>query len=272
MHGPASFHITFAVVAVLACFGISGVSRADETSLKELFSFNFAVPDTEADWSVRAVTESELEAIAKRDPSLSPSVTLRILANLNGRDFDYIHEDVRNGVPLRVPYDFAAFRNWTPMPRRLPEVSDLPKFILIVKNSPHIGWYEHGRLVGNTYICIGKQETSTNAGIYSVLEKDPTHVSRSYPNAYGEPAPMPWALRVYEHVWIHAGDITKGYCSHGCINLPVFPAMHLFEWAPRGAPVLIAESLGEVSRVLAANRTSCALRASLCKRKGPQSG
>ena len=36
-----------------------------------------------------------------------------------------------------------------------------------------------------------------------------------------------------ETVWIHAGDIVGGYCSHGCINLPIFPAMKLFEWASR---------------------------------------
>jgi len=143
-------------------------------------------------------------------------------------------------------------------------VGDLPRFILIVKDLPHLGWYERGRLVGDTYVCVGKVDDTTREGLYTVKEKDLHHVSRSYPNAFGEPAPMPWALRIYGTVWIHAGDIMSGHCSHGCINLPIFPAMKLFDWATPGTPVLIVDSLGSASSVLAQNRSSCTLHASAC--------
>ncbi len=271
MHKPRSYYFSVAalVVALSAFMHCPGWANEPDGSQASRPS-SLAGSNAAGGWTVRVITEAELEAIAKRDPDMSPSVALRILAKLNERDFDYIHEDIRKGAPLRVPRDFAAFRDWTPLPRSIPEVADLSRFILIVKNPPHIGWYAHGKLAGTTYICIGRQDSWTRAGLYSVLEKDRTHVSRSYPNAYGEPAPMPWALRVYEHVWIHAGDITKGYCSHGCINLPIFPAMHLFEWAVRGTPVLIVNALREVRPVLAANRASCTLRASLCGRRTPE--
>ncbi|MFZ2445307.1 MAG: L,D-transpeptidase [Syntrophobacteraceae bacterium] len=217
-----------------------------------------------AGWKERVLTARELDRVGARDPDLSPSIAKRLLARLNARDFDYIDEDIRNGRTIRVPNDFTAFKTWTPLPKYLPEVAGLEKFILIAKDIPFIGWYERGRLVGDTYICIGKREGMTAAGIYTVKEKDRNHVSRSYPNAYGQPAPMPWALRIYELVWIHAGDITGGYCSHGCVNLPLFPAMKLFDWATRGTPVMIVESLREVPTVMVNNRSNCALFASAC--------
>ena len=215
-------------------------------------------------WTKRVITEKELEGLSRKDMDLSPSASLRILAKLNARDFDYIAQDIREGKPIKVPNDFSAFKTWTPLQRYIPDVADLPGFILIVKDLPYIGWYEQGRLVGDTYICVGKVEGTTREGLYTVRQKDVSHVSRSYPNAYGEPAPMPWALRVYETVWIHAGDIVGGHCSHGCINLPIFPAMKLFAWATPGTPVLIVDSLGAVPSVLAQNRSNCTLHASVC--------
>ncbi len=215
-------------------------------------------------WTYRVISEKELESLSRKDMDLSPAVGRRILAKLNARDFDYIAQDVRDGKPLRVPNDFSAFKNWTPLQKFIPDVADLPKFILIVKDAPYIGWYERGRLVGDTYICVGKVDGATAEGLYTVREKDASHVSRSYPNAFGEPAPMPWALRIYETVWIHAGDIMTGRCSHGCVNLPIFPAMDLFKWAAPGTPVLIVDSLGSVQTVLAQNRSNCTLHALAC--------
>jgi hypothetical protein len=217
-----------------------------------------------ATWTQRVINEKELEGVFQRDMDLSPSVSRRILAKLNARDFDYIAQDIRDKKPIKVPNDFTAFKTWTPLEKYISDVADLPRFILIVKGVPYIGWYERGKLVGDTYICVGKVDSATAEGLYSVKEKDLRHVSRSYPNAYGEPAPMPWALRIYETVWIHAGDIVSGHCSHGCVNLPIFPAMALFEWATPGTPVLIVESLETVPSVLAENRANCKLHALVC--------
>ncbi|MGA2026255.1 MAG: L,D-transpeptidase [Syntrophobacteraceae bacterium] len=219
-------------------------------------------------WTQRVINEQELEAISQRDMDLSPSVSRRLLAKLNARDFDYIAQDIKDGKPLKVPNDFTAFKSWTPLEKYIPDVADLPKFILIVKDVPYIGWYERGKLVGDTYICVGKVNSTTTEGLYTVQEKDLNHVSRSYPNAYGEPAPMPWALRIYGTVWIHAGDIVSGHCSHGCVNLPMFSAMKLFDWATPGTPVLIVDSLGAVPSVLAANRSNCTLHALVCSAVG----
>lgn len=221
-----------------------------------------------AGWTERVFSQRELERLGDRDADLSPSAALRILARLNARDFDYIAEDIREGKPIRVPVDFERFKHWTPLPKYISAVADLPKFILIAKDLPYIGWYERGKLVEDTYICIGREDDWTMTGIYTVKEKDREHVSKSYPNAYGEPAPMPWALRIYETVWIHAGDITRGHCSHGCINLSIFPAMRLFDWATPGTPVLIVDYLKDTQSVIAANRSNCSLYAAACSSLG----
>jgi hypothetical protein len=206
-------------------------------------------------WRKRVITEREINSLSRRDPDLSPSEARKILARLNIRAPYYIEEDILKGRPMKVPNNFSAYKHWSPLPRRLPEIAHIPKFILIMKDSPYVGWYEKGMLVGDTHACIGRASEWTKAGVYRVLDKDVNKFSRSYSNAYGDPAPMPWALRIYGLVWIHAGDITDGNCSRGCINLPMFPAMTLYEWAPKGTPVLVAESMHDLHRVLDYNRS-----------------
>ncbi len=217
-------------------------------------------------WTFRTISPREIERLGKRDMDISPSIARRLLARLNARDFDYIEEDIKAGRPIKVPNDFTAFKTWTPMPGYIPEFRNFPQYILIVKDIPFIGWYEYGRLAGDSYICVGKSDELTSVGVYSVKEKDKEHISRSYKNAYGEPSPMPFALRIYEAVWIHAGDITGGYCSHGCVNLPLAPATRLFDWAAPGAPVIIVDSLDQVPVLIAQKSSNCTPFTSACLR------
>ena len=207
-------------------------------------------PATESGWTERKITQTELNRISGKNAELDHRTLLNILARLNARDRDYIEEDIKKGRKLKVPKDFRYYRNWTPLPRRINEVSHLKKFVLVVKSKPFIGWYEKGHLLEDSYICIGKKGEWTKAGLYKILKKDENHVSASYRNAYGQPALMPWALRIYGHVWIHAGDIEGPNCSHGCINLPISPATRLFDWADTGTTVLVVESLKDLNRSL----------------------
>ncbi|MCK8600520.1 L,D-transpeptidase [Desulfoferrobacter suflitae] len=215
-------------------------------------------------WTHRSVDQVELSQLTNHDPHLSYSISKQILARLNVRAPYYIDQDIKRGRPLKVPNDFTLYKDWSPLPREIPEVHNIAKFILIVKDIPFIGWYEYGRLAGDSFICIGKNQGWTRAGIYRVRDKDIDHVSRSYTNAFGVPAPMPWALRIYGHVWIHAGDITGGYCSHGCINLPLMPAQALYAWADFDTVVIITESLGALQTVFHNNRSNCLLYSEAC--------
>lgn len=214
-----------------------------------------SVKRSDAGWTVRSITMDELDRLNQHDPELYPKAAMEILSRLNVRARYHIAEDVKAGRPMKVPYSFNHYKDWSALPDYVKEISHIPKMILLVKDVPFIAWYENGRRVGDSVVCIGRQNSWTRAGTYRVLNKDPDHISRSYTNAYGEPAPMPWAMRIYGHVWIHAGDIEKGFCSHGCINLPWFPAKDLYKWADASTTVMIVESLrnkweqGEQTRI-----------------------
>ena len=156
----ASVLLVFLCAAV--SFGI-GAAKADQDEMRQ---------KSNVGWTKRVMTEKELEKLYQRDVNLNPSASLRLLARLNARDFDYIAQDIREGKPIKVPNDFGAFKSWTPLQKYIADVADLPKFILIVKDIPFIGWYENGKLVGDSYVCIGKVEGTTRQGLFTVKEKD----------------------------------------------------------------------------------------------------
>lgn len=198
----------------------------------------------------RTISNQELLRMRDRDPELTLTRVWDILARINIRASYHITMDIQNGLPMKIPNDFSVYKNWSPLPNDIQGFENVPKSVLIVKDIPFLGWYEYGKLVGDSVVCIGKQATWTKAGLFRVKDKDPDHVSRSYPNILGQPAPMPYALRIYDRVWIHGGDIPRGNCSHGCINLPLRIAEEVFEWADYKTLVLILNSLDDLDRVL----------------------
>lgn len=206
--------------------------------------------DPDMSWSIRTVTDEELWTASERDPELSPVACREILARLNIRAHYHISEDIANARPLKVPNDFSSFKKWTPLPVRLSGMDRIPKSIVVVKEIPYLGWYEEGRLLGDSMACIGNREEPTDTGQFKIEEKDADHISRSYTNLLGLPAWMRWAMRLYGTVWIHAGDITGPHCSHGCVTLPLKKAETLFRWADLGTPVFIVDSLEDLEKAV----------------------
>jgi hypothetical protein len=194
-------------------------------------------------WTERVISEQELLDIERSDPSLDMNTCREILGRLNAKEAFYIRQDIRQGARLKVPKDFKAYRNWTPLPVRLSGELCLPKLILVVKDDAFIGWYEYGVLIGDSQACTGCSGQDTQAGLYRVEEKDAEHTSGSYRNDYGTRAWMPFSLLIYETVWIHAGNVFGARCSHGCVILPIEKAEALFKWAEPGTPVFIVEKL-----------------------------
>jgi lipoprotein-anchoring transpeptidase ErfK/SrfK len=193
----------------------------------------------------RKITEKELRKLQDKDPDLDFYQCLAILSRLNRKDKEYIRADMKHKRALKVPKDFSAFKEWSPLPRTIAGTGKIPKFILVVKDIAFLGWYENGKLVNDTYVCVGKMRTWTKRGVYRVKDKDLNHMS-DYPNAYGEPSLMPLAVRIYDRVWIHAGDVIGPNCSHGCINVPLSHAEKLYDWTQIGTVVMITESLKDL--------------------------
>ncbi|MGA2404216.1 MAG: L,D-transpeptidase [Syntrophobacteraceae bacterium] len=195
----------------------------------------------------RVITEKEVRKLKEKDPALEFYRCIEILCRLNKKDKEYVREDMKLKRPLIVPKNFSSYNDWSPLPGNITGAARFPKLILVVKDINFLGWYQNGRLVSDTYVCIGKMNAWTKRGMYRVKEKDPSHIS-TYPNAYGYPAVMPNALHIYDRVWIHTGDVIGPNCSHGCINVPIAHAEKLYSWANVGTAVLITESLKNLGR------------------------
>ena len=166
------------------------------------------------------------------------------------KDRFYVQQNIKNHNLLKVPNDFRAYLGWSPLPAELPATASARKIILVVKGLAFLGWYENGKLVGDTHACIGKKRAWTRSGLHRVMEKDIDHVSSKYRSAYGYPSFMPYALRIYGQVWIHGGDVTGGNCSHGCINLPLDTAERLYAWTKPGTIVVIVETSEELGPMI----------------------
>jgi hypothetical protein len=79
----------------------------------------------------RVVTENELRALEQKDRELHFEKCIEILCRVNGKNKEYVKEDIKRKRALKVLKDFAAYKQWTPLPPRLSGVDHLPKFVLI---------------------------------------------------------------------------------------------------------------------------------------------
>ena len=77
--------------------------------------------------------------------------------------------------------------------------------------------YRNGVRIGVTTVSSGKDGYETPMGVFTILEKDKDHRSRTYDNA-----PMPYNLRLsWKGVALHAGNLPGYPASHGCVRLPM---------------------------------------------------
>jgi len=96
--------------------------------------------------------------------------------------------------------------------------------------------YRNGVRIGVSTISSGKDGYETPTGVFTILEKDQDHRSRTY-----DDAPMPYQQRLtWKGVAMHAGNLPGFPASHGCVRLPMEFAKKLFEITPMGGTVVIA--------------------------------
>jgi hypothetical protein len=82
----------------------------------------------------------------------------------------------------------------------------------------------------------GKNGYNTPTGVFTVLQKDKNHLSKTYNNA-----PMPYTERLtWDGVALHAGALPGYPSSHGCVHLPSEFARLLFEASQMGMTVVVA--------------------------------
>jgi hypothetical protein len=96
--------------------------------------------------------------------------------------------------------------------------------------------YRNGVRIGVSTISSGKEGHETPTGVFTILEKNVEHHSKTY-----DEAPMPFEQRLtWMGVAMHAGNLPGFPASHGCVRLPMEFAKRLFDVTPMGGTVVIA--------------------------------
>jgi len=113
-----------------------------------------------------------------------------------------------------------------------------PMTVIVSLDEQRAYVYRNGVLVGVSSASTGKPGHQTPTGVFTVLQKDATHRSKTYNDA-----PMPDAERLtWGGVALHAGELPGYPSSHGCVHLPSAFAKRLFEISPMGMTVVIADA------------------------------
>ena len=96
--------------------------------------------------------------------------------------------------------------------------------------------YRNGVRIGVSTISSGKDGHETPTGVFTILEKNVIHHSKTY-----DDASMPYQQRLtWMGVAMHAGNLPGFPASHGCVRLPMEFAKRLFDVTPMGGTVVIA--------------------------------
>ena len=113
-----------------------------------------------------------------------------------------------------------------------------PVLVYVELNRQLATVYRNGVRIAVSTVSSGKVGHDTPGGVFTILEKDIDHRSRTYDNA-----PMPYQQRLtWKGVAMHAGNLPGYPASHGCIRLPLEFSKLLFKTTMMGGTVVIANS------------------------------
>ncbi len=141
------------------------------------------------------------------------------------------------------------------------DVSGAPA-IVIDLGSQKAYFYKSGQVVGVSPISSGREGYRTPTGTFRILQKNRDHHSNLYGDyvdsqgnvvvknvgieedpkprgTYFRGAPMPYFMRIYSGVGMHAGYLPGVPDSHGCIRMPLRMAQLFYANAPSGTPVTV---------------------------------
>ncbi len=106
--------------------------------------------------------------------------------------------------------------------------------------------YRNGIRIAVSTCSTGKPGHETPTGVFTVLQKDKDHHSRTYNNA-----PMPNMNRLtWDGIALHAGKLPGYPASHGCVRLPLDFSAKLFEITQIGMPVIIAGTHADPAEIV----------------------
>jgi hypothetical protein len=117
-----------------------------------------------------------------------------------------------------------------------PELSAAGPALLVVNlETQKAVFFRNGVPIGATTVSSGKTGYETPTGVFTILQKNKEHYSRTYDNA-----PMPNMQRLtWRGIALHAGNLPGYPASHGCIRLPKQFSSLLFGATELGMTVVI---------------------------------
>src|SRR6516225_3164624 len=85
--------------------------------------------------------------------------------------------------------------------------------------------YRNGILIGRSTVSSGRAGHDTPGGVFTILEKQAEHYSKTYDNA-----PMPFMQQLTsDGIAMHSGQLPGYAASHGCVRLPYDFSALLFQ-------------------------------------------
>ncbi len=141
------------------------------------------------------------------------------------------------------------------------DVSGAPSIVIDLGRQKAF-FYKSGQIVGMSPISSGREGYRTPTGRFSIIQKEQDHLSSLYgdyvdssgnvvvrnvgvmedpkpPGTFFRGAPMPYFMRIYGGVGMHAGYLPGMPDSHGCIRMPRRMAEIFYANAPSGTPVSV---------------------------------
>jgi len=127
-----------------------------------------------------------------------------------------------------------------------PEISPQgPLMILISIPEQEMHVYHNGIMIGRSSVSTGSKGHDTPGGVFSILEKQQSHRSKTYNDA-----PMPNMQRLtWTGIAMHSGQLPGYAASHGCVRLPYDFSQLLFSTTNRGGTVIIGDGKTPVPRL-----------------------
>ena len=141
--------------------------------------------------------------------------------NLQGRPVLEAAKGLKTGEYIWAP-DLAA---------------DGPLLAIVNLTTQHLIVFRNGVPFAASTVSSGKTGHETPTGVFTILQKEKEHFSKTYDNA-----PMPNMQRLtWKGIALHAGNLPGFPASHGCVRLPPKFSALLFGATNLGMTVVITE-------------------------------
>jgi len=110
-----------------------------------------------------------------------------------------------------------------------------PALVVVNLQTQRLLFFRNGVPIAASTVSSGKTGHETPTGVFTILQKNEKHFSKTYNNA-----PMPNMQRLtWQGVALHAGNLPGYPASHGCVRLPLAFSKLLFGQTAVGMTVVI---------------------------------